>query len=856
MSGGGRRRFFVPEVVQTSAMDCGPAALAAILAGFGVSASYGRLREACHTDVDGTSIDTLEDIAVLLGLDAAQVMAPTDHVTLPEAGNLPAIVVTRMANGFTHFVVAWRRVGRYVQLMDPGIGRRWVRADRFERDLYTHRYAVPAEAWHAWARSDELLAPLRRALRIAGVSEADAEARIASAAAAPDWIQLATLDAAARMAIEIAKAHRSAEADALVSRLTANPASIPDRYWFARPTEDAEVEMRGSVLVRVAGAADDPPAADSLPGDVAAVRGGPRSRPNRDVLARLWSDGLLAPILLVAGLVVAGSGTIAEAILFRDVLDDPAAGVPARLVALAGVLLVVEVVTAAAGLALGRRGELALRRSLFSALPRLPDAYLRSRPHSDMAERAHRIHQFRLLPEVGATVIRTATQLACVVIGLVVLVPSRAPLVVAAGAGALAIPLAAVPSIGERDLRLRTHSGALARFFLDALLGLVPLRSHAAEATLRGEHSILVDEWSDAGRGLFRIAVGADAVQSLIGVGLAVALVATLPDAQRAPGTMLLVAYWAVTVPVMGQTLTLALRQYPLIRNSTRRFLEPLGAREDDASDTAVVIEPDVPALGVHLMGVSVINAGHMVLEGIDFVIRPGEHVAVVGHSGAGKSTLAGLLVGWQRAATGVVLVGDRAPEGAHLASVRSTLAWVAPEVQLWNSTVVDNVRYGDITADIADVERMLDGAELLDVLERFDAGADAIIGEGGGLLSGGEGTRVRLARAMLRSGARLVVLDEPFRGLDRAARTRLLGRVRDHWSTATLLCVTHDVADTVGFPRVLVLEGGRVVEDGDPATLATETESRYRGLLDAERTSAELFGGWRHWEIADGTVR
>jgi len=64
------RRLLVPEVVQTSAMDCGPAALKCLLEGFGIPVSYGRLREACQTDVDGTSIDTLEDIARQLRLDA------------------------------------------------------------------------------------------------------------------------------------------------------------------------------------------------------------------------------------------------------------------------------------------------------------------------------------------------------------------------------------------------------------------------------------------------------------------------------------------------------------------------------------------------------------------------------------------------------------------------------------------------------------------------------------------------------------------------------------------------------------------------------------------------------------------
>src|ERR1700676_5082131 len=113
-------RFIVPEVVQTSNMDCGPATLKSLLEGFGIHANYGRLREACQTDVDGTSIDTIEEAAVQLGLDADQIMVPADHVLLAESQALPAIVVVRLANGVTHFVVAWQRHGPLVQLMDPG----------------------------------------------------------------------------------------------------------------------------------------------------------------------------------------------------------------------------------------------------------------------------------------------------------------------------------------------------------------------------------------------------------------------------------------------------------------------------------------------------------------------------------------------------------------------------------------------------------------------------------------------------------------------------------------------------------------------------------------------------------------
>src|SRR5438270_3317573 len=111
----GVRRLLAPEVIQTSAMDCGPAALKCLLEGFGIAVSYGRLREACQTSVDGTSIDTLEEVARTLGLDAEQMMLPVDHLLLPEAEALPAIVVVTLPAGLTHFVVVWRVHGAWVQ---------------------------------------------------------------------------------------------------------------------------------------------------------------------------------------------------------------------------------------------------------------------------------------------------------------------------------------------------------------------------------------------------------------------------------------------------------------------------------------------------------------------------------------------------------------------------------------------------------------------------------------------------------------------------------------------------------------------------------------------------------------------
>src|SRR5689334_176713 len=117
-----RSRRLVPETVQTSALDCGPACLKSVLEGFGIPVSYGRLREACRTSVDGTSIDTLEEVAVKLGVRARQNLVPVDHVIQPESESLPAIAVVSLPNGLLHFVVIWSRIGSWLQIMDPATG--------------------------------------------------------------------------------------------------------------------------------------------------------------------------------------------------------------------------------------------------------------------------------------------------------------------------------------------------------------------------------------------------------------------------------------------------------------------------------------------------------------------------------------------------------------------------------------------------------------------------------------------------------------------------------------------------------------------------------------------------------------
>jgi ABC-type bacteriocin/lantibiotic exporter with double-glycine peptidase domain len=902
----GRRRIFVPEVVQTSVMDCGPASLKCLAEGFGIPVSYGRLREACQTDVDGTSIDTMEEVAKQLGLEAEQIMAPADFVLLPEANLLPAIAVVIRASKLTHFVVAWQNHGTLLQVMDPALGRQWEPKAQFASSLYIHTLPVSAQGWREWAESEKFTLPVRRKLDDLGISRKAAGRLIENALDAPGWRGLARLDAGTRSMDAIVKSgglRRGREAERVLERLLLSSREekaglgakegqgvIPSNYWSAWPAPPDEesgeerVFFKGAVLVHVTGRRAKSAAVETgkLPPEVTAALQEKSSQPGRNLLHMLRADGLLAPAAAVTALFLATLGVLIEAILFRSLLDMPRQfglygqrlGVMAALLIFLTALMLLELPIASGILRIGRHLETRLRMTFLEKIPKLGDRYFHSRLTSDMAERSHSIHRIRLLPGLGGQLLRSTFELIATVAGIIWLDARLAVPALIAAALAVGLPLAVQPMLAERDLRVRNHTGALSRFYLDALLGLVPVLTHRAERALRREHESLLVEWAHASFGLQSLAVWVEALQGLTGFGLAAWLMLDHISRAGEAGGALLLVYWALNLPGLGEEIAQVARQYPSYRNVTLRLLEPIGALEDEGGIKSGVGTNDksgeVEALlrvenlsleesggaAIELINVNVHAAGHTILEEINLKIDPGDHVAIVGVSGAGKSSLLGLLLGWYGAAEGSVLVDGVPLDGHHLDRLRQQTAWIDPAVQLWNRSLFSNLCYGN--PDAVPNADLLEQADLRQLLEKLPEGMQTELGESGGLVSGGEGQRVRLGRALLKRGVRLALLDEPFRGLDRHQRRELLARARRHWASTTLLCVTHDVGETLTFARTLVIENGRIVEDGCPAELAGQVNSRYRALLEAEesvRESSWSGGRWRHLRLEGGRL-
>ncbi len=851
-------------------MDCGPASLKCLLEGFGTPVAYGRLREACQAGIDGTSIDTMEAVANQLGLEAEQIMLPMDHLLLDDAKTLPAIVVVKLPNGLTHFVVVWRRHRNTVQLMDPAVGRRWTRVADFTNEVYQHTMRVGAAEWREFAASEDFQGALRMRLARLGLAMGRAEPLIARALADESWRALAALDASVRLTASLVRTGAlGSRRDALdlVEQLCTKPELVPVRYWSVRAARENEddqeqVLMRGAVLVRVRAKRSMPAAEPMNPELQAAIEERPIS-PGRELLRILRDTGPAVPGILILALGVAAGAVVIEALLFRGVfaVSSELGWARQRLGAMAAILLfsfallLLELPIFYGAARLGRQLENRLRIAFLTKIPRLSDRYFQSRLTSDMAERSHATHRLRHLPDLGRQMLRNIFELCATAVGIICLDPTAAPFVLVTLAAAL-VPVFTTQSVlAERDLRVRSHAAGLTRFYLDAMLGLVCIRAHSAEQSVRREHGKLLREWANAALRLQKTVAVVEAVQMTAMFALVAALLLLHPLEGANLGRLLLVVYWALNLPVLGQEIAALSRQYPYYRNLNLRLLEPLGAPEEQSSrQDAEAVTPVRTAPCLEFRNVAVEASGHKILEGIDVRIEAGSQVAIVGPSGSGKSSLVGILLGWLKPSKGEVLVNGQPLD---CDALRLSTAWVDPAVQLWNRSLLSNLCYAS-EPEASAIRTTIDAALLRPVLESLPQGFETKLGEGGGLVSGGEGQRVRLGRAMLRKHARLVILDEAFRGLDREKRRELLARAREYWRGATMLCITHDLSETQGFDRVLVIEQGRIAEDGTPEELRVSPESRYRQLLDAEeQTRSGLWRAsiWRRIRIISGRI-
>lgn len=902
-----------PEVIQTSSMDCGPACLKSLLKGLNISVNYGRLREACKTDIDGTSIDTLEELACELGLDAQQVLVPLQHLSLPEAKTMPAIVISQLPNNMTHFIVIWRRVGSWVQIMDPASGRHWVRWEKLKQKVYQHTMSLPINVWLSWTCGNEYRDALRRRLLLLGLSLSLADTymekflpqvigesvdmdmshwawrSVASFDAVVSWTQALIMAGALKkgeevrhfIALQMQREQESAEPVGKV---------IPLQYWWVFPCEqdDTSVAVKAAVLVRVLGVNDlvvddamgftDSESSSDSDVSVDDLQHEPASR-SSGVSALLAANfqqqetnpwWLLYRLLLpnqqfmlrwfVPLIFFSAAAVTLQALLFQGLLTmndflgerQFSALIPMLLLFIVSSVLL-EIAVARGALALGRQVEMQFRIALLNKIPRIHDPYFRSRLLTDMANRSHKLYVLRVFPTYLVSLLRQGSLVLFTLIGIWWL-DTVAGVVASLMAVLLIVAIVFWQTLlSELEARAEVQDGVINLLYYDTLKGLTSIRSHAAQATVQTEQEAQLAQWARTQKALKNKHMSALLLLDLMALLCVAGLMfgKSMNAESFVPNFLWL--YWLLRLPYLVKQLGMLLLALPPYKVVLARYAELLDATEVEADvkpelaakiagDDVSGAEQNATGIAIEFNQVELNTAGHRVLQDINLRIAAGEHIAVVGESGAGKTSLCELLLGWQSPSSGSLCVDGEVLAGAALLRLRQQTAWVDANVHLWDRSLLDNLNYDHGKGSVSE-------AGLGQVLANLPDGLQSPLGEGGKCLSGGEGQRVRIARALGVEKARLVILDEPCRGLDRHARENMLDSLRTRHAAATMLCITHDIGEAIKFPYVIVMGQGKILEQGNPEDLLAFDDSALSILYRNEQLLLQTLMTRSNWQ-------
>src|SRR3954462_4515012 len=246
-------------------------------------------------------------------------------------------------------------------------------------------------------------------------------------------------------------------------------------------------------------------------------------------------------------------------------------------------------------------------------------------------------------------------------------------------------------------------------------------------------------------------------------------------------------------------------------------------------------IKLEQPVRGdVRLIGVQFGHEdGHPVLDGLDLHLAPGESLALVGPTGSGKSTIAGLLARLYDPDEGAVLLDGHNVRDLALGDVRKAVALVFEETFLFTDTVKENIRFARPNADDDAVARAAALAGAAEFIADLPDGYETVLGERGFSLSGGQRQRIAIARAILADPA-VLVLDDATSAVDATKEHEIRAALTTVMERRTTLVIAHRPATIALADRVAVLDGGRIVEDGEHGDLL-RSSPRYRALLALE---------------------
>ena len=250
-------------------------------------------------------------------------------------------------------------------------------------------------------------------------------------------------------------------------------------------------------------------------------------------------------------------------------------------------------------------------------------------------------------------------------------------------------------------------------------------------------------------------------------------------------------------------------------------------------ADKAIELHTTNPAIKFESVAFAY-NEKRSILNSISFDVPAGTKVAVVGESGAGKSTLMKLLFRFYDPNSGAITIDGKDIRNITQQSLRSHIGIVPQDTVLFNTTLLENIRYGNPQASIEEIENVIKLAHLEDFVAKLPDKLETTVGERGLKLSGGEKQRVAIARALLK-GAPIMIFDEATSSLDSTSERAILSALRDAAKGHTSLVIAHRLSTIVDADKILVLKNGNIVEEGTHTSLLA-ANGEYATLWQAQQ--------------------
>ncbi|MDO4721154.1 MAG: ABC transporter ATP-binding protein [Peptostreptococcaceae bacterium] len=226
------------------------------------------------------------------------------------------------------------------------------------------------------------------------------------------------------------------------------------------------------------------------------------------------------------------------------------------------------------------------------------------------------------------------------------------------------------------------------------------------------------------------------------------------------------------------------------------------------------------------------------VIHNVSFTAKAGEKTAIVGESGSGKSTLAKLLIHYYDVLEGSISIGGQNLQDMSLKVLNKEISYVAQDQYLFNTSLLENIRIGNLSATDEEVIEAAKKAQCIEFLDKLPNGIYSLAGEAGKMLSGGERQRISLARAILKN-APIVVLDEATAYADPENEEKMEAAIAELVKGKTLIVIAHKLPAIVDADQILVMNHGRLVANGKHRDLL-ESSADYRKLWDATIFSKE----------------